>query len=485
MTVSGNPNPYNGSFCLVNTAACVFADKCTNLWTLKVAGGGTTLTSSNGAVYTLSETFNCNGLNSFALAMAPAGTVWQPSLTISPTNCNAYPCYPKCTQTSGCCGNVSVNPYYLVDFWLLACPHCNDGPLAGGTLSYQATLTFDPASNSYLSPTIPSLYGQFYAFGNGSFYIKAVCAVEYVNGKPQYYFSGEFYNGSNNTPWQGMGFTLPCSNQSTCFNLPGFTAGCDLNTSNGISRVNDPIYTLIHTPDIAVLPSGSFLTAGTATFTKPTTNPPPSPTIVPSCAPWCTPYTGVESCDASTWNGVALNYSCATDCSACGAGLAGLGVDFTFTCNWDDLPTSIKCLVSGYGVNGPLGPSSAQLGYLWFKGSLGGWATQIAGQVGGGMNMLVCDGAQNFVSGLTLIWHGPCDNEGGLAKSSTIYAVVQNVAGGADVYSSIVGQQFECYPETLAQLGINEGENPNDGYFAGCVLNPKTETLQMMITPSC
>ena len=97
MTVNGNPAPYNGTFCLVNTGACVFQDKCTNLWTLKVAGGGTTLTSSNGAVYTLSENFNCNGLNSFALAKSPAGSTWQASLTISPTNCNAYPCYPNCT----------------------------------------------------------------------------------------------------------------------------------------------------------------------------------------------------------------------------------------------------------------------------------------------------------------------------------------------------------------------------------------------------
>ena len=91
------PCTYNGTFCLVNTAQCVFQDKCTNLWTLKVAGGGTTLTSSNGAVYTLSENFNCNGLNSFALAKSPAGSTWQASLTISPTNCNAYPCYPNCT----------------------------------------------------------------------------------------------------------------------------------------------------------------------------------------------------------------------------------------------------------------------------------------------------------------------------------------------------------------------------------------------------
>ena len=115
MTVNGNPAPYNGTFCLVNTGACVFQDKCTNLWTLKVAGGGTTLTSSNGAVYTLSENFNCNGLNSFALAKSPAGSTWQASLTISPTNCNAYPCYPNCTAPP--C--YALCPNGIAQCWLL------------------------------------------------------------------------------------------------------------------------------------------------------------------------------------------------------------------------------------------------------------------------------------------------------------------------------------------------------------------------------
>jgi hypothetical protein len=98
-TTTGNSIPaYDGTFCLVQSKSnpCVFIDGCTNHWTLTLNGGATTLASDNGAVYTLTENLNCTGLNAFGLAKSPSGSTWQQSLTINPTNCNAYPCYPNC-----------------------------------------------------------------------------------------------------------------------------------------------------------------------------------------------------------------------------------------------------------------------------------------------------------------------------------------------------------------------------------------------------
>jgi hypothetical protein len=106
LTTTGNSNgTYNGTFCLVQskTNACVFTDGCTNHWTLTLNGGATTLATDNGTVYTLSESLNCNGLNSFVLATSAAGSTWQPSMTINPTNCGSYPCYPNCSQQGAPC----------------------------------------------------------------------------------------------------------------------------------------------------------------------------------------------------------------------------------------------------------------------------------------------------------------------------------------------------------------------------------------------
>jgi hypothetical protein len=155
-TTTGNSDAnYNGTFCLVQskTNACVFTDGCTNHWTLTLNGGATTLATDNGTVYILSESLNCTGLNSFALATSggPTGSTWQPSMTINPTNCANYPCAPNCTAPpcSGLC------PNGIAQCWLIN--------VSGATLTnYNGTfcLVQQPGPSCSFSDVCSNLYSM-------------------------------------------------------------------------------------------------------------------------------------------------------------------------------------------------------------------------------------------------------------------------------------------------------------------------------------
>jgi|SRR5580698_1198047 hypothetical protein len=156
--MTGNSLPfYNGTFCLTQSKAnpCVFVDYCTNRYTLTVNGGATTLTSALGAVWTVSETFNCTATTPFGLSKGTNdGNTWQQSTTVVPTNCNVYPCYPNCEQGPlGCAG---LCPNGFSQCWafrvngLLAngtCTNCAAYSWMSGSAAFWC-LQFDPQSKT-------------------------------------------------------------------------------------------------------------------------------------------------------------------------------------------------------------------------------------------------------------------------------------------------------------------------------------------------
>jgi hypothetical protein len=245
-TTTGNSEPaYNGTFCLVQstTNPCVFTDGCTHHWTLTFNGGATTLASDNGAVYTLTETLNCTGLNSFGIAKSPAGGAWQQSLTINPANCNAYPCYPNCAPPP--CA--SLCPNGISQCWLLT---MSAAPLAAFNGTF--CLVQQNGSTCFFSDQCSGLYSMSSSGGS--------MTVQTTDGTVKWTLSGNSpfqCNGSNTfylstapsgTTWPPSvtvtpttGATSPCFPNcppqptcSNCYNTGKTIATCWTFTVGGV-----------------------------------------------------------------------------------------------------------------------------------------------------------------------------------------------------------------------------------------------------------